>query len=203
MDVVARLCAAARQRRSVRRFTDDRDAKIAGTFGGITADQLDAERVGNGEKTRREFAKPSLFRIGQRPRQQRVARCRAHSRQVRKIDGQRLMAETAGIGIAQKMSSFDQHVDGDHKLHSRGGLNDGCIIADADSHRVAARRATKIAVDQRELVHACVPRSRASAAISSARTSAATLSSTPFTNLCPSVPPYAFASSTASLITTR
>ena len=41
------------------------------------------------------------------------------------------------------------------------------------------------------------------ALISTARTCAANLSSTPLTNLCPSLPPKVLASSTASLITTR
>src|SRR5262249_32733971 len=69
------------------------------------------------------------------------------------------------------------------------------VVADAE-HR-GARAPREVPADDLELAgHLLRPRS-------SGRSFATSLSSTPFTYLWPSVPPYSLASSTASLITTR
>ena len=176
------------------------------------------KRVGQGEEAAREGGEPRRRRLGQRAGQQRPARQRAHRRHVGQVHRQRLVPERLGIDVGEEMPALDQHVDRDRELAARRRREQRRIVAHAE-HRAAARRRRKkrsissnsvsaaIAAD-RCLRGSQVARGRAQVATRvradlGARIAAASLSSTPLTYLWPSVPPYALASSTASLITTR
>src|SRR5689334_10315431 len=106
------------------------------------------------------------------------------------------------------MSPSDEHVDRYGELASRRRRKQRCVISDSPMHRCRSRRSREESRDRLELVHAPIIGQRPSAGLEADSTSVprsdgASLSSTPLTNLYPSVPPYALASSIDSLITTR
>ena len=160
-------------------------------------------RIGQREQPARERREPGVVVVGQRPGEQRPTRARAHRRDVGQVHREDLVAEALGIGAGEEMAALDHHVDREHQLVPGRGRDHRRVVADADTHGGIARRPREMARDQRELAagtcaapllqpHAAVqprPRSRVRAAISGARTVGGVRSSTPLTNLWPSVPP--------------
>ena len=176
-DRIAAARSAATQRFPGRHFTEHRDAKIARTARRVAADEIDGMLIRQREKTARERRQPGFVDRGQRTRQQRPARRRAHRRQIRQVDRQRLVAERLGFRPGEKMAALDEHVDRRGDFETGRWRDQRRIVADAE-HGVA-RRAPEVPLDELEFGQPA----------SAARAVAASLSSTPLTYLCPSVPP--------------
>src|SRR5690606_34774644 len=144
----------------------------------------------------------------------------AHCRQVADTDRQGSLAKKRGIAGMGKVHAGHQRVAGHGQLHAGRRLQQGTVVANAQNDafgRLRTGRGGEVAADQLELTHdgRKVPgrwlRGPGSslrafqllpARTSAARSTGASLSSTPLTNLCPSVAPNTLASSMPSLITT-
>src|SRR6185503_10203506 len=127
-----------------------------------------------------------------------------HRRHVREIHRERLVAEVLGIDLGEEVRSRNHGVGRDGEIHAVGHVEERAIVAyPEDRVRGGAREMPR---DEIEFAvrfrHGLAPFLRG-AATSSARTFFASRSSTPFTYLCPSVPPKRFPSSIASLIVAR
>ena len=222
-DRIARPGAVAAQGLPGGGFAEDGDAKGARSAGGVAADQIDAEAG----RTVEEAAGESFQPVGRRFRQGECKRCPArlcaHRRHVRDIHREGLPAQRFRIGVCQEMRALNQQVGRYHQFLP-GRRHDQCaVVADA-KHRVA-RRALEEMIDQFKfgrhenlfatedteiteekqggfLCALCVLCGYLVLA-SPGRSTPASLSSTPLTNLWPSVPPKVFASSMASLMITR
>ena len=64
------------------------------------------------------------------------------------------MAQRRRVGAGKEMAALDEHVHGEHEIAAGGGRDHRAIIADAHAHRLVAHVAAKVAVDEREFVHA-------------------------------------------------
>ena len=147
----------ARDRRRRRHFADDRHAEIARPARRVAADQLDAEALGQSAKTRGERGEPVVVGVGQRAGQQRPTRRRAHRREIRQVDRQRLVAKPLGIGAGEEVPAFHQHVDRQHELRARRRARSRRASSPMPTRTARiARRAAEIALDQLELVHAAI-----------------------------------------------
>ncbi len=105
------------------------------------------------------------------------------------------------------MHAFHQGIGGDRQLFAGWRRQQGAVVADAEGHLRRRRRAGgrgEEAADQLELTQLTPPArdQRLPPRSSAARRRGASLSSTPLTNLWPSVAPKVLASSMPSLITT-
>ena len=145
-----------------------------------------------------ECSEPCGIGRWQRAGEQHEARQRTHRREVGQVDGERLVAERPRIGVREEMPALDEHVDRHDVFHAGRRRDDGAVVADADAHVGVARRAAEVALDQLELIHRA-PSRRISVGAQHRRE----LVEHAVDELWPSVPPYAFASSTASSMTTR
>src|SRR6185503_9992457 len=179
----------------------------------------DAEALCEREKAAREAFQPGFVRRGERQRERGPAWRGAHSRHIREIDRQRLVAELARIRAGAEMRAFEQQVGGNREFHSRTRPQQRRVVADAERDAARApvngphlaRCAFVVLADQFKFRRQASRRGRSlsssyiacrTRAISSARSSTASFSSTPLTNLWPSVPPKLLPSSIASLSTT-
>ena len=139
VDVAAPACDGQRQRRVAQRarHVDRRrpacaplrnSAEPAGTSPMSVTQRLRGPRVvsppisstscasASAIETARECREPRRVGVGQRHREQRAARQRAHRGQVGQVDRKRLVAEPLWIGARDEMAAFDQHVDGQDVL---------------------------------------------------------------------------------------
>ena len=175
-DIVAGPRAGALERHAGRHLANDSDADRAGVAaGGIPADEVEAVALGEREKAGGKRRQPLGVGRGQRERERRPPRRRAHRREVGEIHRERLVAERARLGIGQEVAPFDQHVAGHGEVEPGVGAQQRAVVADPEQR--ALRRALEVAADDLELVQT-IFRERVT---SSGRSASAIFSSTPFT----------------------
>ena len=203
---ITRAGAAAQERLTGRHLTEDREGEGQRTAGGVTTDQAQLALLGHLYKACRQAFQPGGLDARQGQRQGEAQRRGAHGGEVAGAHRQGALAEAMGIraGIGE-MHPGGQGIGGDRQLFTRGGCQQRAVVTDAQRHAgsaTGARRRGEIATDEFEFTHAGagdqrLPRN------SALRSLGASLSSTPLTNLWPSVAPKILASSMPSLITTR
>ena len=109
-DIVTNDRTIAQDGLAARDFAENGHAKCHRSAAGVATDQLDFVTLRQREKTGGEARHPIVIKRGQGERQGGIARQRAHCRQIRKVDRQRLVAEPARVGIGQKVGAGHQHV---------------------------------------------------------------------------------------------
>lgn len=153
-----------------------------------------------------EVFKPLLIHARQRECEKKAARSCTAGGEVGKVDGERLVTQRFRVYIRKKVNPLYQRIGRHRPLLTGAGREQGTIVANAQCYDRAGRHRTlEKAVDQLELADKMSRRfgNQVRPVTSLVRSCAATLSSTPLTYRKPSVPPKLFASSTASLMTTR
>ncbi len=147
--VIAGPRSVAPQCGSARRFAHDLHANVERAARCVTADKIDPEAPRERHEAARKTREPVRVSRGQRQRERRPAGCRAHRRQIGKIDRKRLVAELPRIGIAPEMAARDQHIGRDHEFASPLHIDERGIVTHAEHGMPYAVR--KIAPDQFEL----------------------------------------------------
>jgi len=149
-DVVARLGGAAAQGLARAQLAKHGDADVERAFGGVAADQLDVEGVGQREQALRKTVQPVAVGFRQRQRQREADRARAHRRQVGQVDGQRLVAQPHGIFTGKEVAAFHQHVGRNGGLQAGSGRDQRAVVADAERGADGVVRALEVFLDEVE-----------------------------------------------------
>ena len=102
--------------------------------------EIDAVLVRQRDEPARERGEPGRRRPTAAHRQQRPARRRAHRRQIRQVDRQRLVAERLGFGVREEMAALDEHVDRHGEFAAGRWRDERRIVADADARALRAGR---------------------------------------------------------------
>lgn len=108
---------------------------------------------GGSEQSFGKQGKPACIRVGYRQRQRHPARPPAHGGDVGKIDGNGSIAHVEWWQVLRIMRAGDNGIDGADQFAARLGIDQGGVIADAESNAFIIDRPIEEAANQSEFVH--------------------------------------------------